>query len=310
MSRILKIGAAQSGPVNNFEKKSDVVERLINLLKMAHKQGCELVVFTECALTPFFPHWWIDNIVEFESYFEISMPNKEVDPLFNEAKYLGISFYLGYAELDCVNGVKRYYNSSVLVDNNGIIVGKYRKIHLPGHYEYRPLNKFQNLEKRYFNIGNLGFQVFKLYNTKIGMCICNDRRWPETFRTLALSGAEIILLGYNTPVHCPDFPDINQFVSMHNLLCLQAGAYQNSVWIVSVAKAGTEEGVVQLGESTIISPTGEVKVMSKTLDDELIVHECDLSIGEYYKREIFNFKKNRKPEYYKIISDIKQNIII
>ena len=180
------------------------------------------------------------------------------------------------------------------------LIGKYRKIHLPGHYDFRPLNKFQNLEINYFNTGNLGFNVFTLYDAKIGLCLCNDRRWPETFRTLALLGAEIILLGYNTPLECPDFSDINQFVSMHNLLCLQAGAYQNSVWIVSAAKAGLEEGVKQLGESTIISPTGEVKVMSKTLEDELIVHECDLGIGDKYRSEIFDFENRRKPDNYKI----------
>ena len=300
MSNILRIGSAQSGPVKRSDKKSDVVERLIILLKEGYEQGCDLVVFTECALTPFFPHWWIEDITELESYFERYMPNKEVYSLFNEAKYLGIAFHLGYAELDFVNEKKSYYNSSILVDNKGIIIGKYRKIHLPGHYDFRPLNKFQNLEINYFNTGNLGFNVFTLYDAKIGLCLFNDRRWPETFRTLALLGAEIILLGYNTPLECPDFSDINQFVSMHNLLCLQAGAYQNSVWIVSAAKAGLEEGVKQLGESTIISPTGEVKVMSKTLEDELIVHECDLGIGDKYRSEIFDFENRRKPDNYKI----------
>ena len=86
MSRILRLGSAQSGPVKRSDKKRDVVERLIILLKKAYEQGCDLVVFTECALTPFFPHWWIEDITEFESYFERYMPNKELYPLFNEAK--------------------------------------------------------------------------------------------------------------------------------------------------------------------------------------------------------------------------------
>ena len=61
-----------------MKKKSDVVERLINLLKKAHKQGCELVVFTECALTPFFPHWWIDNLIEFESHKRLSNTQNKI----------------------------------------------------------------------------------------------------------------------------------------------------------------------------------------------------------------------------------------
>ncbi len=120
---------------------------------------------------------------------------------------LGLGFYLGYAELTHEQGATRHFNTSILVDQAGRIVGKYRKIHLPGHAEHEPWRPFQHLEKRYFEVGNLGFGVWRAFGGIIGMCICNDRRWPETYRVMGLQGVEMVLLGYNTPVHNPPAPE-------------------------------------------------------------------------------------------------------
>jgi len=138
---------------------------------------------------------------EIDRFFESQMPGPETQPLFELARELGIGFYLGYAELTEEAGQVRRYNTAILVERDGRIVGRYRKIHLPGHSEHLPQAPFQHLEKRYFDVGNEGFKVWRAYDAVVGMCICNDRRWPETYRVMGLQGVEIVALGYNTPIH-------------------------------------------------------------------------------------------------------------
>ncbi|MFM8291728.1 MAG: nitrilase-related carbon-nitrogen hydrolase [Planctomycetia bacterium] len=297
MARCLTIAAAQSGPVTRHESRRDVVERRIAQLRQAAAQAADLVVFPEVALTAFFPHWWIADERELDAWFEREMPGPDVEPLFAEARRLGLAFTLGYAELVEQGGRKRRFNTSVLVDKTGEIVGKYRKLHLPGHDDHRPHNPFQNLEQRYFEVGDLPLAAWPLGDARIGMCICNDRRWPETYRVLALAGAEVIVLGYNTPDHIPEHPGMDRLVPFHNRLCMQAGAHQNGAWVVGVAKGGVEEGVSQIGDSVIVAPSGEVVATAATLGDEVIVHRCDLDLVTEY-RTLFNFARNRRPDCY------------
>ena len=303
MARYVTVAAAQSGPVTRSESRADVVERLIVQLRQAHATGCDLVVFTECALTAFFPHWFMEDPAEIDAYFEREMPNAATQPLFDEAARLRIGFHLGYAELAVEDDQTRHFNASILVDKDGGSIGKYRKIHLPGHPDHRPQNPYQNLEKRYFDVGNLGFRTWRAFGGIVGMCICNDRRWPESFRVLGLQGAELILLGYNTPCHNPQYPQLDHLANFHNRLCMQAAAYQNGAWIVGVAKAGLEEGVMQIGQTAIIAPSGEVVAMCSTLEDELIVHRCDLDQTKPFKESIFNFAKHRRIEHYGLIAE-------
>lgn len=297
MPRIVTIGAAQSGPISRRETRADVIERLIHLMREAHRQGCDLVVYTECALTSFFGHWWIEDEEELDAWYEREMPGPATQPLFDEAARLGIGFELGYAELTYEDGRKRRFNSSILVGKDGKIIGKFRKIHLPGHFEHRPHNPFQNLEKRYFEFGNLPFETWRAFGGIVGMCICNDRRWSETYRLLALKGAELILCGYNTPDHIPEYPHMDRLTNFQHQLCMQAGAYQNGCWVVAVAKAGLEEGVSMIGLTSIIAPSGEIVAQSKTLADELVVHACDLDESRAYQ-ELFDFGTNRRIEHY------------
>eukprot|EP01043_Picozoa_sp_COSAG02_P008053 COSAG02_NODE_251_length_27002_cov_13.799242_2_plen_314_part_00 len=230
------------------------VNRLIVMLRDAHRQGAECVVFTECALTAFFPHWEIPLGPELDRYFEREMPNAATAPLFVEAKRLGVGFCLGYAELAEEGGATRHYNTCILVDAYGEIIGKYRKTHLPGYFvpNHEGPNvhfAYQNLEKRYFDVGDLGWNVWDAFGGRFGMCICNDRRWAETYRVMGLQGVECVMLGYNTPVlgvngQPAEAPHLSMF---QNHLSMQAGAYQNATWVCAAAKAGDEEGVYQIG---------------------------------------------------------------
>ncbi len=301
MSRVITVGAAQLGPIARHETRREVVTRLLALLRRAHEARCDLVVFPELALTTFFPRWVIDEEAELDAFYERELPNEATLPLFEEASRLGIGFHLGYAELTFEDGRARRFNTSILVDQTGRIVGKYRKIHLPGTAEPLPGRPGHHLEKRYFEVGDLGFPVFRAFGGVVGMCICNDRRWPETYRVLALQGAELILLGYNSPVGLGDSFDVDALEPFHNHLVMQAGAYQNATWVVGVAKCGREEGFDMIGQSAIIAPSGEIVATAHTLEDELVVARCDLDFGRRYREGIFDFARHRRPEHYRLI---------
>ena len=301
--RSLRIGAAQLGPIERTETRTEVVERLIALLRQGSDAGCELVVFPELALTTFFPRWYLDdNPTELDAYYESAMPGPETQALFDEAKSLGVGFYLGYAE-QTPQGDR--YNTSVLVERDGSIVAKYRKVHLPGHEEHEPERPFQHLERRYFEEGPDGFDVSNAFGGLIGMALCNDRRWPETYRVMALKGVEVILIGYNTPMHYAPDPSQDALQSFHNQLVMQAGAYQNGTWVVGVAKGGVEEGVDSLAESMIIAPSGQIIAQATTAQDELVVADCDLDWCKHYKETLFDFERYRRPEMYDLIAEPK-----
>ncbi len=300
--RELVVGAAQLGPIARDEPRRSAVGRMIALLEKAAARGCGLVVFPELALTTFFPRWYTEDQAEIDAWFETEMPNAATRPLFERAMELGIGFYLGYAELTVEDGRTRHHNTAILVDAAGRIVKRYRKVHLPGHAEHEPWRAFQHLEKRYFEPGDNVFDPVDAFGGKIALAICNDRRWPEIYREAALRGAEMMLLGYNTPVHYPPAPEHDHLQGFHNHLVMQAGAYQNGMWVVGVAKAGREEGCDLIGESCIIAPTGEIVALCSTLGDELITAPCDFDRCAEIRANVFNFALHRRPEMYPLLS--------
>jgi predicted amidohydrolase len=308
MTRIVTVAAAQLGPIARSETRARVVERMLALMRQAKSHGCDLVVFPELALTTFFPRWYFERQEDIDAFFEREMPGPDTRPLFDAARALGLGFCLGYAELANEDGRTRRFNTSILVDRTGRIVGKYRKIHLPGHAEHEPWRRFQHLEKRYFEVGNLGFPAFRAsFGAEgiFGMAICNDRRWPETYRVLGLQAVEMILIGYNTPVRNPPAPEHDALSHFHNELVMQAGAYQNGTWVVGVAKAGNEEGVEQIGNSIVVAPSGEIVAACTTTADELAIARCDLDLCASYKNTTFNFARHREPEQYRMIVERK-----
>ena len=307
MTRQFVVAAAQLGPIQRAESRASAVARMLDLMKQAAARQCRFIVFPELALTTFFPRWYMEDQAEVDSYFEPVMPNPAVQPLFDAAKDYGMGFYLGYAELaEEADGLHRY-NTAIIVDRAAKIVGKYRKVHLPGHVEYDPARKWQHLEKRYFEVGNLGFPVWNTMDGVFGMCICNDRRWPETYRVLGLQNVELVALGYNTPVLNSLTESEDATLRMfHNHLSMQAGAYQNSTWVVGAAKAGNEDGFDLMGGSAIVAPTGEIVAQANTMEDELVVADCDLDACVFNKTTIFNFVAHRRPEHYGLITQANQ----
>lgn len=292
---MLTIGAAQLGPIQKEHTRDEVVQRLITLLRQASEHKCDLVVFPELALTTFFPRWFVENISEADHWYEKSMPSPATQPLFDVARELEIGFCLGYAELT-EDGER--FNTQILVERDGSIVAKYRKVHIPGHEHHEPDRPFQHAERYYFTPSTEGFGVWQAFDARVGMMICNDRRWPETYRVMGLQGVELILCGYNTPIHYVPDPSQDILQGFHNALVMQSGAYQNGTWVVGVAKAGVEEGVDSLGQSMIVAPSGQIVAQTLTTDDELIVARCDLDWCDRYKNTLFDFDRYRRPEVY------------
>jgi predicted amidohydrolase len=300
--RAFVAAVAQLGPIARDESRASAVDRMIALLRQAHARGARLVVYPELALTTFFPRWFLEGPA-LDAFFERECPPAALAPLIDEAKALGVAFHVGFAERTAEG---RRFNTAILIDEAGRQAGVYRKIHLPGHREHEPWRPFQHLEKRYFEKGDLGFGVFDALGARVGMCVCNDRRWPETWRVLGLSGAEVVALGYNTPLHYPLAPEHDHLQYFHNALSLQAGAYQNGLWVVAAAKAGREEGCDLIAGSMIVAPTGEIAAQTLGQGDEVATALIDPDRCAEIRANIFDFAQHREPGDYGAITAPKQ----
>ena len=294
--RKITVAAAQLGPIQKAEDRAHVVARMIALMDDAAAKGADIIIYPELALTTFFPRWYHEDRAEADIWFEQGMPGPATQALFDRAKAHGMAMSFGYAELTPEG---RHFNTSILVDKAGEIVGKYRKIHLPGHDEFDPERTHQHLEKRYFEPGDLGFPVWRMLGGIFGMCICNDRRWPETYRVMGLQGVEMVVLGFNTPsVNSQKAGEGIEQRLFHHRLSLQAGAYQNATWVVAVAKAGSEDGNHLMGGTLIVDPDGHIAAELPGEEDGVLVHECDLDATRFGKETIFDFKRHRRIEHY------------
>lgn len=298
MARELIVAAAQMGPVQERDERDDVVERLVVLLRDAASQGASLVAYPELALTTFFPRRHV-SLAEADGFYETEMPDRHTKPLWDEAARLGIGFALGYALLT-PDGHR--YNVYHLVERDGRTVGIFRKVHVPGHAEAEPWRPFQHAERHYFEPGD-DFPVWRAFGGLVGMAICNDRRWSETYRVMGLQGVELVLIGYNTPLYYAPDPTQNALQAFHNHLVMQAGAYQNGTYVVGVAKGGVEEGVEMLAQSAIIAPSGQLVAQAVTTGDEVIAAKIELDLTKRYKETLFDFERYRVPAAYRRIAE-------
>jgi N-carbamoyl-D-amino-acid hydrolase len=285
MSRFVKVAAAQMGPIPEGTSRETAVERMLTLLEQAIAEDVELLVYPELALTPYFPKRIRPDA---DQFFEDAMPSKVVAPLFERAGQARIAFHLGYAERD---GARRF-NTAVLVDEDGTIFERYRKIHLPGVAQPDPEGLARVFEPYYFSHGDTGFRVHEAKKARMGIAICQDRRYPESYRCLGLLGAEIVITGYNTPAY--------PLALAHNELVMRAGAYENSLFVIGCAKAGVEDGVEFISGSAVVNPLGEVVAKASTTGDELVAARIDLD-QMIPARKRWNFFGRRHPEHYGLL---------
>jgi predicted amidohydrolase len=283
MPRYLKVAAAQMGPNNEGTPREAIVERMLGLLEQAARDGVELVVFPEMALTTYFPK---KIRRDFDQFFESEVPPKALEPLLRRAAGARIAVHVGF----CEKADGRYFNSALLTDRDGRLCGTFRKIHLPG--TKAPDGFAQVHEPYYFEHGDTGYRVWDCAGARVGVAICQDRRYPESYRALGLQGAEVILIGYNTPGSALAL-DLND-------LCMRAGAYANACFVVGVAKAGVEDGVELIGGSCVINPLGQIIARASGTGDELVACRIDLDQMTPVRAR-WNFLGRRQPQHYRVL---------
>lgn len=260
--------------------KESMIELHENWAREAAAQGAQVICFQELFYGPYF------GITQDPKYYEYAetIPGPTVERFSALAAELGLVIVLPIYEED-QPGV--LYNTAVVIDADGSIAGKYRKHHIPH------LPKFW--EKFYFRPGNLGYPVFDTAVGKIGVNICYDRHFPEGWRALALSGAEIV---FNPNATAPGVS--NRLWELEQ----PAAAAANGYFVVATNRVGLEdneygdEAVNFYGSSYVVGPDGNfVGEIASSTENQLILRDIDLSEVRTV-RERWQFFRDRRPAAY------------
>ncbi len=246
---------------------------MIDAVEQAAAKQARLVVFPECALTGY----CFDSLEEALPYAE-SIPGPSTRLLAGLCRRTQAYLVLGMLEKEG----DRCFNAAALIGPEGV-VGKYRKVHLP----YLGVDRF-------VAPGDLGFGVHQTPVGRIGLNICYDGSFPESARTMALQGADMILLPTNWPTGAEEFAEI----------LVNARGLENHVFSVAVNRVGRERGFRFIGRSRIADPSGRTLAVAGPDEETIIFAEIDPSTARDKhitrvpgKHEINRFK-DRRPQYY------------
>lgn len=281
----LKIAAIQMRGVINLD---DTLRRMEQLVQSAAEQEVQIACFPELVLSGYFPRSKPDKC--HQKYF-LEDHDEPLQSIIAMALNYKVALIIPYAEREGSN----YYNTALVVNRDGIMIGKYRKMHLPLD-QPDATGRVRNYEPRHFSPGNLGFPVFEIEGLKFGIQICFDRHLPEGFRCLALAGAQLVFL----PTNSPSYGRRDRLQQWRQLLAVRA--YENGVYLIAAAKAGMEENESYLGGSAMISPRGEILAEAQGEDDELVVATIDLTKLKEARTDL-PFHLARRPGMYKIINN-------
>lgn len=296
MSRPIKIAALQlSGPVRVEPEtaeadKAAVVKRLLALVKDAARQGVHIACTTELCLTPFFCR----KLIRSNDYLFDELPSPLIESLTEESRRSGMALILAYAERD---GIRRY-NSALVFDTDGTVLGKYRKVHIPAYFPSDLPGGTGSYERLYFTPGDLGFPIFELkaLGARIGVQICYDRMFPEGFRILGLKGADLVFVPTNYATYGQDYR-----VRAWGRL-VQSRAYENGFFVCIPNKAGIDEGRENVGRSMIIHPlAGEILATGSPDREEVVAAEIDLDEALEGRRRIPYWRDRRTSEYKELL---------
>ena len=246
---------------------------MIDSVEQAVAKQARLVVFPECALTGY----CFENLQEALPYAE-TIPGPSTQLLASVCRRTRAYLVLGMLERDG----DRCFNAAALIGPEGV-VGKYRKVHLP----------FLGVD-RFVDSGDLGFAVHETRLGRIGLNICYDGSFPESARTMALKGADVILLPTNWPKGAEQFAEF----------LVNARGLENHVFSVAVNRVGIGRGFRFIGRSRIADPSGRTLALASADEEEVIFAEIDPSAARDKhitrvpgKHEINRFK-DRRPRYY------------
>lgn len=259
------------------------MKRTIEKIREATSKGAEIICLQELYRTKYFP---TDENKDATKLAE-PIPGESTNALSKLAKDLNVIIIAPIFEVDS----GKYYNTAVVIDSDGTIMGKYRKMHIPHDPFF--------YEKNYFDVGDTGYQVFRKNNLNFGVLICYDQWFPEAARTLALQGADLIFypsaIGYldGDPLSYEDW-----HYGWENIQ--RSHAIANGIHIASVNRVGEEGKVKFWGGSFVCDAFGRL-IKRAGSDEEVVVAEIDLSQNKKIQ-EGWGFLRNRLPTTYGLIS--------
>jgi N-carbamoylputrescine amidase len=262
--------------------------RAERLIREAARRGANIVLIEELFETPYFCK---DHAAR---YFDLAKPlegHPAVEQFRGLARELDVA--LPVSVFERANNV--FYNSLVMVDAGGEVLGSYRKSHIPEGPGYH--------EKYYFSPGDTGFRVFDTKFAKLGVAICWDQWFPETARALALMGAEILM--YPTAIGSePQDPKLDS--SAHWQRTMQGHAAANIMPLVASNRIGIEQGenysMTFYGSSFIASHTGEKVAEADRTSETVLTAAFDLEAVRQYRQAWGVFRDRRPDLYYPLLS--------
>lgn len=276
MAAKLKIAGVQMNP--KLMDKSANLGLILRHLESAAARGAQLIVFPECSLSGY----CFESLQEAIPYAE-SIPGPATTAVASACSKLNVHAIFGLLEHDGTS----LYNAAVLAGPNGL-VGKYRKIHLPG----LGVDKF-------VQPGNLGFTVCETPAARIGLNICYDGCFPESSRVMALRAADLVVLPTNWPTGAEEFAEY----------LVNARSLENHIFSVAVNRVGEERGFRFIGRSRIVDVSGKTLAQASADQEEVIVAEIEPEKARNKrivrvpgKHEIHRFN-DRRPELYGEITE-------
>lgn len=287
MSRIVKVSAIQMKCVEN---RNDNIKKAEELIRKAKEKGAQIILLPELFETQYFCQ---EKKYEHYNLATTVNDNPAIKALSKVAKELKVVLPISFYE----KSGNTTYNSLVVIDADGSNLGLYRKTHIPDDHFYQ--------EKFYFTPGDTGFKVFSTAYGKIGIGICWDQWFPETARSLALLGAEMIFyptaIGSEPILECDSMP--------HWRRCMQGHSASNIVPVIAANRIGIEKitpsaennnqnsSLNFYGSSFITNETGEIIESADRENEAVLVAEFDLdAINEM--RFSWGIFRDRRPECY------------
>lgn len=264
----MKIGYIQFQPF--FGEKEKNLEKIEKFIKIGAKKEADLIVLPELSITGYA----FRNMNEVKKLADEEPNGISFKKLTMFSKKYNVALVAGI----CEKNKNKFFNSALIINTKGEY-HIYRKIHL--FYK----------EKKFFNPGNKEFEVYKLFNNKIGVMICFDWIFPESIRVLTLKGAEIICHPSN-------------LVLPYCQTAMLGAAIQNKVYIVTANRIGKEREYKFTGRSQIVDPMMNILAKSKENIEEVKVVKIDIKKARNKKVNKYNdLIKDRKPKFYKIIAN-------
>ena len=264
---------------------SSNMQNTVSKIRDAASRGAQIICLQELYRSKYFP---IDEKIEVTKLAEY-IPGETTTTLSSLAKELNVIIIAPIFEADSSG---KHYNTAVVIDSDGIIMGKYRKMHIPHDPFF--------YEKNYFDVGDSGYQVFRKGNLNFGVLICYDQWFPEAARTLTLRGAEIIFypsaIGYlhGDPLSYEDWHYSWETIQ-------RSHAIANGIHIASVNRVGTEGNIKFWGASFVCDAFGRMIKRASTENEEVVVVTLDLSQNKKIQ-DGWGFLRNRLPATYGTIT--------